>query len=211
MAIPNSKDAKGKTATDPKQEAKNKQLKLKRIAAAKMALRIAAIKTKTGAMRWVGFAFSPGPNKKEHILMLDVRKKGTALMKDIRTLAPTRKEFCFGVATVTKQGKPTLWIKYIKRLGGAERKMQEALIDMRLAYQVKLRKKKDDDAESQQADESRKEDEPEDDLEASAEDFDDEGSAEDLENAVGQDDDLEDLENAHEEDETEDGDDDIPF
>jgi len=207
VAVANAKDAKGKSPADPKQEAKLKALKQKWSAATKVALRIAAVKTKSGQMRWVGFAFSPGASKADHMVMIDVRKKGTVLMKELKSSAPDRKELCCGVATVTKDGTPTLWLKYIKRLGGAERKMQEALAGMGLRYLVKMRKKKDDEAAdaAEEAEQSRTEDGLEDELETTAEEFGDEGSAEDLENMVGQHDDLDELENAKAPDEDGDG------
>jgi len=174
-----------------------KLLKKKNLVAAKFALRAAAVRTKSGALRWVGFAFSPGKTKADHILRIDARKKGTVLMRELKTtLAKDRKDICCGVATVTKAGKPILWLKYIKKLAGAERKMQEALLEMKLRYLVRMRRKKDDEADeaAQEAEEERIEEELEDELETSAEEFDD---------LVGQDDDLDELENAAQDDEGE--------
>jgi hypothetical protein len=201
VAIANSKAPPGaKAPPNAKAALEAKLQKKKNLATAKLALRIAAIKTKSGKLRWVGFAFSPGKSKAEHMLKIDVRKKGTVLMKELKTLAKDRKDFCCGVATVTKVGRPVLWLKYIKRLSGVERKIQEALVEMKLRYLVKMRRKKDDDAyeAAQEAEEERIEEDLEEELETTAEEH------EEVEDLVGQDDDLDELETAALEEEDED-------
>jgi hypothetical protein len=107
------------------------------------ALARAALKPKPGmpAAR-VEFAFAPGKNKADHILMMDVRKKGSALMSDIIKIDKARKGLVCGSATVTKEGKATLWVKYQKGAPGAESKMAHALSFVGLQYAVVFDKSK---------------------------------------------------------------------
>src|ERR1700738_3826237 len=94
----------------------------------KTALALAAQKPKPGMpANRVDFAFAPGKDKADHILMIDVRKKGPALMSEIVKVDKTRKGLVCGSATVTKDGKATLWVKYQKGTPGAESKMAQAL------------------------------------------------------------------------------------
>jgi hypothetical protein len=114
------------------------------IAFAKIALKKAEAKDKDGNGVRVGFAFAPGKDKKDHILLINPRKKGQALMAEIRKGHPDRKVLCCGHATVTKEGgKKAMSLIYVKKLGGAERKMQEALKAMSLMYLVKLEKEEE--------------------------------------------------------------------
>jgi hypothetical protein len=119
----------------------------KKNAAAKMALKAASVPTKTGDARWVGFAFSPGKSKTDHIFLADIRKKGTDLMKEIKRLDPKRKDMCWGVATVSQDGKKVMTVKYIKKLSGVERKMQDALMEAKIRHLVKPHKKSDEEAD----------------------------------------------------------------
>jgi hypothetical protein len=112
----------------------------------KVALKKAAAKDGDGNPKWVGFAFSPGDKPDDHILMISPRKKGPALSKDLLKAAAKDKsrsgspKVGFGMATVGKSGgKMVVWIEYIKKLAGAERKMNEALKLMHLPFIVKLR------------------------------------------------------------------------
>jgi hypothetical protein len=129
-------------ALDPK---KAKEAKAN-IVFAKVALKKAEGKDKDGKGVRVGFAFAPGKDKRDHILLINPRKKGQALMAEIRKGHPDRKALCCGHATVTKDGgKKTVSLIYVKKLGGAERKMQEALKAMSLMYLVKLEKEEEDE------------------------------------------------------------------
>lgn len=127
-------------ALDPKKEKAN-------IALIKVALRKAAIKAKDGDPIRVGFAFAPGKDRKDHILFIDPRKKAQQLLQQITKEHKDRKQLCSGTATVIKEGsKFTLSLKYIKKMTGAERKIQEALKTMSLPqYKVVLEKVKDDE------------------------------------------------------------------
>ncbi len=122
------------------------------LAAAKMALQVAIQKDKDGNPRRIGFAFAPGKDKTDHILMIDAKKKGPVLMAEILKIAKDRKALCCGSATFQKVPKPTLYVSYIKKLSGAERKMIEALVAMKLPLKVKLEgadDADDDDADDQ--------------------------------------------------------------
>jgi len=116
------------------------------VATVKTALRKAMMKTSDGKTARVGFAFAPGKDKKDHILVIDPRKKALALMAEIKKKHADRKMLCCGTATVAKDGgKFTLSIRYVKKLAGAERKMQEAMRAMSLNYLVKLEKEEEDE------------------------------------------------------------------
>jgi hypothetical protein len=116
------------------------------VATVKTALRKAMMKTSDGKTARVGFAFSPGKDKMDHILVIDPRKKALALMAEIKKKHTDRKVLCCGTATVAKDGgKFTLSIRYVKKLAGAERKMQEAMRAMSLNYLVKLEKEEEDE------------------------------------------------------------------
>ena len=112
---------------------------------ARAALRKAATPDKDGNTARVGFAFAPGKDKNDHILLIDPRKRAQALMSEIAKEHKDRKARCCGTATVVKDGgKLTLSIRYVKKLGGAERKIQEALKAMALQYVVKLEREDED-------------------------------------------------------------------
>jgi hypothetical protein len=112
--------------------------------AAKVALKLALQKDKDGNPRRVGFAFAPGKNKTDHILMIDPRKPGKVLMGEITKAAKDRKQLCCGSLWVEKAGgKPTAWIKFVKALGGVAPKMTEAFGAMQLQYMAKVEKKAD--------------------------------------------------------------------
>lgn len=150
-------------ALDPKKAKAN-------IALAKVALRKAATPSKDGNGIRVGFAFAPGKDKSEHILVIDPRKRAQALMAEIVKEHKDRRQLCCGTATVVKEGgKLTLSIKYVKKLAGAERKMQEALRAMTLLYVVKL----ESDDEHEDIAERTDDDEQDDQADAPAEDDDD--------------------------------------
>ena len=149
-------------------------MKKKKHAATKMALRAAATLTKNGEPRWVGFAFSPGKTKADHIFFADIRKKGTELMKELKRLEPGRKDLCWGVATVSNDGKKVMKLKYIKKLAGAEKKVQDALGEAKLRHLVKPHKKSDDEAAADEAEALALEDA----IDPNAEDVDD--AADDL-------------------------------
>jgi hypothetical protein len=126
-------------ALDPKQVKAN-------VAVVKTALRKAMMKTSDGKTARVGFAFAPGKDKKDHILVIDPRKKAQALMMELKKHHTDRKVLCCGTATVIKDGgKFTLSIIYVKKLAGAERKIQEAMKAMALNYMVKLEKDEEDE------------------------------------------------------------------
>jgi hypothetical protein len=152
------------------------------VARAKTALKVAALKGKDGGPRWVGFAFAPGKDKSDHILVVDMRKKGPALMAEILKLDKTRKMQCCGRATVTKEGRPTLWVKYIKKLPSVERKLQEALVVMRLRYLVKQRQAEEQEQE-QELEESEDDDAQDDNSDVNLDELGDDDDAM-LENAV---------------------------
>jgi hypothetical protein len=186
------------------------------IAFAKMALKKAEVKDKDGNGVRVGFAFSPGKDKNDHIFLINPRKKGQALMAEIRKGHPDRKVLCCGHATVVKDGgKKTMSIVYVKKLGGAERKMQEALKAMSLMYRVQLEKEDEaeDIAEDVTALEEAVEDEAGDQGDAPTEDADDDddrrpaagGDDKDAETA-GDDEDEDDDEGDEDETETADAD-----
>ncbi len=120
----------------------------------KIALKKAATKDNSGNPKWVGFAFSPGDAPPHHFFMMSPRKKGPALSKDLlKAVAKESKgggtapKICFGMATVGKaDGKAVIWLEYIKKLGGAERKMNEALKFMHIPFLVKPRDEDDSGA-----------------------------------------------------------------
>src|SRR5688500_3368783 len=60
VALPNSKAPPVKAPSGAKAPPDIKVLKKKNLMSAKLALRIAAVKTKSGSLRWVSFAFTPG-------------------------------------------------------------------------------------------------------------------------------------------------------
>lgn len=116
----------------------------------KTAIRKAAVPNSDGTPKWVGFAFSPGDKPEHHTFMMNPRKKGPQVSKLLlKELAKDSKggpapRLCFGQATVGKAGgKRVIWIEYLKKLGGAERKMNEALKYMHLPFIVKLREEDD--------------------------------------------------------------------
>jgi hypothetical protein len=197
-------------ALDPKKAKAN-------IALAKVALRKAATPSKDGKGIRVGFAFAPGKDKTEHILVIDPRKRAQALMAEIVKQHKDRKQLSCGTATVVKEGgKLVLSIKYVKKLAGAERKMQEALRGMTLQYLVRLESEEEEEDIAEQAaddaadaleDEERGASDDDDAGEAAASG----GGADDEENAApsaraGADDDEEDEEEDEDEDEEEEDD-----
>src|ERR1700732_5089986 len=130
---------------DPKKASAN-------IGFVKTALVLAAQKPKPGMpANQVGFAFAPGKDKPDHILMIDARKKGPALLSEILKVDKTRKGVVCGTATVTKDGKATLWVKYLKGTPGAESKMAQALSFMGLQYAVIFDKSKADEKDTADA------------------------------------------------------------
>lgn len=213
-------------ALDPKKEKAN-------IALIKTALRKAAMKSGSGDPIRVGFAFAPSPknDRKDHLLLIDPRKKALQLLQQITKEHKDRKQLCSGTAAVIKEGgKYTVSIKFIKKLTGAERKMQEAFKAMSLPqYKVVLEKVKDDEEVEDVQDRSAEEDEElenatrghedEDELEtahASADDEDedekeDEDEEEDARSAAGEDEDEEEDESEDEDsdDEREDAEEDV--
>jgi hypothetical protein len=141
-------------ALDPKKEKAN-------IALIKVALRKAAAKAKNGDPIRVGFAFAPGKDKKDHVLLIDPRKKAQQLLQDIVKAHKDRKQLCSGTATVIKVGsKFTLALKFIKKMPGAERKIEEALKARSIPqYKVVLEKVSDDEEVEDVADRDPEEDE----------------------------------------------------
>jgi len=117
------------------------------LALIKTALRKAAIKGKDGNPIRVGFAFAPGKDRKDHILLVDPRKRAQMLMQQIVKEHKERKVLCCGTAAVIKVGsKLTFSIKFIKKLAGGERKIEEAFKALSLTqYKVVLEKVKDDE------------------------------------------------------------------
>ena len=116
----------------------------------KVALKKAMTKDSDGNPKWVGFAFSAGAAAADHVFMMSPRKKGAAVSKDLlKAAAKDNKgggapKICFGMATVGKSaGKAVIWLEYVKKLGGAERKMNEALKLMHLPFTVKPRDEAD--------------------------------------------------------------------
>jgi hypothetical protein len=135
-------------ALDPKKAKAN-------LAIVKMALRKAALKGRDGNTLRVGFAFAPGKDKNDHLLFVDPRKTARQLLAEIQKAHKDRKALCCGTATVIKEGgKNTLSIIYVKKLPGAERKMQEALKAMALQYLVKLEKEDEDEDVAEMAEEA---------------------------------------------------------
>lgn len=135
-------------ALDPKKAKAN-------LAIVKMALRKAALKGRDGNTLRVGFAFAPGKDKNDHLLFVDPRKTARQLLAEIQKAHKDRKALCCGTATVIKEGgKNTLSIIYVKKLPGAERKMQEALKAMTLQYLVKLEKEDEDEDVAEIAEEA---------------------------------------------------------
>jgi hypothetical protein len=195
-------------AMDPKKEKAN-------IALVKVALRKAAVKARDGDPVRVAFAFAPGKDRKDHILLIDPRKKALQLLQEISKTHKDRKQLCSGTATVVKEGgKFTLSLKYIKKMTGAERKIQEALKSMALnQYKVVLEKMRDDEEVEDVKERDPKEDEEieahassADEGEAPANDADDdaeEGEDEDGGKASGEGDEDEDTEEDDEEEEEE--------
>jgi hypothetical protein len=106
----------------------------------KTALKLAAQPSKDGKPIRVGFACAPGKTKADHVLMIDARRKGPALLAEIVKLAKDRKILCCGSARVTLDGKPTLWVAYKKPMQNGERLITEALKALNLQYVVKLDK-----------------------------------------------------------------------
>jgi hypothetical protein len=117
------------------------------LALIKTALRKAAIKGKDGNPIRVGFAFAPGKDRKDHLLLVDPRKRAQMLMQQIGKEHKERKILCCGTAAVIKVGsKLTFSIKFIKKLAGGERKIEEAFKALSLTqYKVVLEKVKDDE------------------------------------------------------------------
>lgn len=117
------------------------------LALIKTALRKAAIKGKDGNPIRVGFAFAPGKDRKDHVLLVDPRKRAQMLMQQIQKEHKERKILCCGTAAVIKVGsKLTFSIKFIKKLAGGERKIEEAFKALSLTqYKVVLEKVKDDE------------------------------------------------------------------
>ncbi len=152
----------------------------------KTALQKALAKDKDGNPRRIFFAFAPGKAGPEHLLRLDHRRKGQALMQEIAKAHKDRKQMCYGTATVVKEGGQTLlMISYVKKLPGAERKMQDALKLMRLPHKVKLETEDEvsdkdipigDDDEDQDQDQDQDQDAAQ---EAQGDDADDDAQASD--------------------------------
>ena len=89
-----------------------KKAKAKNLALVKTALKRAS---KKGVR--VGFAFAPGKDKRDHILMIDPRKNAKAVMTELAKAHKDRRQLCCGTATVIDEnGKKTLSIIYVKKL-----------------------------------------------------------------------------------------------
>jgi hypothetical protein len=162
------------------------KLAKKNAAQIKTALQKVSGKKKDGKPVRVFFAFAPGKDAKDHILKVDVRKKGQALVSEILKTNKERKQICFGMASADKaDGKLVMYISYVKKLSGGERKMQEALKAMMLPYAVKLESEDEiSDADVATLDEDEEEDTSDDDADdadtpqqAQADDDDDSAAA----------------------------------
>jgi hypothetical protein len=134
----------------PEKDPAKEKARKANIALIKVAIKKAASPDASGNPRWVGFAFSPGAKPEQHHFTMNARKKGPAVSKLLlKEIAKDSKggpapKICFGQATVGKAGgKRVIWIEYIKKLGGAERRMNEALKFMHLPFIVKLREEDD--------------------------------------------------------------------
>lgn len=124
------------------------------VATVRASLKLAGAPPKNGKAVRVGFACAPGKSRADHILMLDARRKGPALLTDLTKLVKDRKVFCCGSATVTLGQPPTLWVVYTKAMTSGETKIAEALQAMNLRYLVKLDKAKPADDHEAQEDEA---------------------------------------------------------
>jgi hypothetical protein len=196
----------------------------KNVALIKTAFRKAvSTKGKDGKGIAVAFAMARGQKKEEHKLLIDPRKRAQALLNDIQKANPKMKQLCCGTLTVEKVGgKYIASVKLIKRLGNADRIMNEALRVMQLPqYKAQMAKVKedeevlditeedlavevpeagdDDELENARASDAsdEDEDEDEDDRGATASEDDDAGTDED-----------DDKDSATDEDDSEDGEDD---
>jgi hypothetical protein len=119
------------------------------VSAAKAALQLASAPPKNGKIVRIGFACAPGKSRADHILMVEARRKGPAILADLTKLAKDRKAFCCGSASVTAGKPPILWVAYTKALTGGEAKIAEALQAMNLRYLVKLDKARPSDDEGE--------------------------------------------------------------
>ncbi|HWE72384.1 MAG TPA: hypothetical protein VG328_04435 [Stellaceae bacterium] len=127
---------------------KAKQDLAKNIAIIKTAFRKAvSTKGRDGKGIPVAFALARGQKKEEHKLLVDPRKRAQALLNDIQKANPKMKQLCSGTATVEKVGsKYIVSLKLIKRLGNADRIMNEALKVMQLVqYKAQMAKVKEDE------------------------------------------------------------------
>jgi hypothetical protein len=120
-------------AADPK-AADSKKEKATWLADTKAAVRKgAAQKTKDGTPISLGWVFARGKDKNDHIFILHPRKPAKTLMAELKKAHADRKTVCWGTSSVVKEGgKFNLEIKYIKKLPGGERYIQEALKAMAL-------------------------------------------------------------------------------
>jgi molybdopterin biosynthesis enzyme MoaB len=90
-------------------------------------------KTKDGTPISLGWVFARGKDKNDHVFIMHPRKPAKTLMAELKKAHPDRKTLCWGTSCVVKEGgKFNLEIKYIKKLPGSERYIQEALKAMAL-------------------------------------------------------------------------------
>ena len=120
-------------AADPK-KVDSKKEKATWLADIKAAVRKGATqKAKDGTPISLGWVFARGKDKNDHIFMMHPRKPAKTLMAELKKAHPDRKTLCWGTSCVVKEGgKFNLEIKYIKKLPGGERYIQEALKAMAL-------------------------------------------------------------------------------
>lgn len=182
-------------ALDPKKEKAN-------IALIKVALRKAAVKGRDGDPIRVAFAFARGKDRKDHLLLIDPRKKAQQLLQQITKEHKDRKQLCNGTATVIKEGsKLTVSLKCIKKMGGADRFIAEALKAMSLAqYKPVMEKVKDDEEVEDVKDRDPEEDEE---LENARAEDEDQAPAEEEETEASDDDEGEDKTEASDDEEEE--------
>jgi hypothetical protein len=129
-------------AADPKKE------KATRLADIKAAVRKGLTqKTNDGTPISVGWVFARGKDKNDHIFVMHPRKPARALMTELMKAHSDRKTLCWGTTSVVKEGgKFNLEIKYIKKLPGGERYIQEALKAMALPqFKIVLASVRDDE------------------------------------------------------------------
>jgi hypothetical protein len=103
----------------------------------------------------VAFALARGQKKEEHKLLIDARKRAQALLNELQKANPKMKQVCSGTLTVEKVGgKYIASLKLIKKLGNADRIMNEALRVMQLTqYKAQMAKVKEDEEVSDVTDE----------------------------------------------------------